>query len=91
MALQNNIQEYQEHERDVQPTRSAKNYENLNFSRAFFAASGQMGHIRSKRVTFSRSPDRGLKIIAVEISNFIFYKTSVWSGQTRPGVNFRSY
>ena len=51
MALQNNIQEDPEHERDVQPARSAKNDEILNFCRVFFATSGQMGHFRSKRCT----------------------------------------
>ena len=78
MALQNNIQEDPEHERDVQPPRSAKNDEILNFSRVFFATSGQMGHFRSKPCTYSKSPDCGLKIMLAEISNFTFYENSVW-------------
>ena len=77
MALQNNIQEDPEHERDVQPRRSAKNDEILNFSRVFFATSGQMGHFRSKRCTYSKSPGSGLKMIPAEKSNFSFYEDSI--------------
>ena len=77
MALQNNIQEDPELERDVQPPRSAKNDEILNFRRVFFATSGQMGHFRSKPCTYSKSPDCGLKIMLAEISNFSFYEDSI--------------
>ena len=78
MALPNNIQEDQEHERDVQPTGSAKNDENLNFSRVFFATSGQMGHFRSKRCKYSISPDCGLKLMPAAKTKFNFYKFTVW-------------
>ena len=78
MALQSNIQQDQEQERDVQPPRCAENDENLNFSPAFFATSGQMGHFRSKRCAYSKSPDCVRKIMPAEESNFSFYKNSVW-------------
>ena len=78
MALQNKVQQNQEHERDVQPPRSAQNGEILHFSRVFFATSGQMGHFRSKRCTYSKSPYCGLKIMPAEKSNFNFYRNSVW-------------
>ena len=77
MALQNNIQEDPEHERYVQPPRSATNGEILNFCRVFFATSGQMGHFRSKRCTYSKSPDCGLKYMLAEKSNFSFYENSI--------------
>ena len=77
MDLQNQTQEDQEHVRDVQPPRSAKNDEFLNFSRVFLATSGQMGNFRSKWCTYSISPDCGLKIMLADKSNFIFYQNSV--------------
>ena len=77
MALQNNLQEDPEHERDVQPPRSAKNDEILNFSRVFSATSGQKGHFRSKRCTCPKSPDCGLKIMLAEKSNFSIYENSI--------------
>ena len=78
MALQIQIQEDQEHVRNVQPQRSAKNHDFLNFSREFFATSGQMGHFRSKKGTYSRIPDFGLKVMLAEQRNFNLYKNSVW-------------
>ena len=78
MALQNNIQEGQEHERDVQPPGSAKIDGNLNISRVFLATSGQMGHFRSKRCTYSKSPYCGIKVMPAEKSKFNFYENSVW-------------
>ena len=77
MALQNTNQLDQEHERDVQPPGCAKKDEILNFSRVFFATSGQMGHFRSKRCTYSKSTDSGLKVIPAEKSNFSFYEDRI--------------
>ena len=90
MASENRYRVDQELEWNVQSPRSVKNDEILNIFLASFATSGQLGHFRSKRGTYSRSPDFGLKFIPAEFSNFIFYKTSLWSAQTRPGVIFRS-
>ena len=77
MALQNTIQQNQEHERDVQPPQCTKSDEILNSSLALFATSGQMGHFRSKRCTYPRSPDCVLKIIPAEKSNFSIYEDSI--------------
>ena len=78
MALQNTIQPDQEHERYVQTPQCAENDEILYSSPEFFATSGQMGHFRSKRCRYSKSPDCWLKIMFAEKSNFTFYKNSVW-------------
>ena len=77
MALQNNIQQDPEQERDVQPPRSAKIDEILNFSPVFSATSGQMCHFRSKRCTYSKCPECGLKVIPAEQSNFSFYEDNI--------------
>ena len=75
-ALWNNIQKDQKHERDVKLPWCAENDELLNYSRGCFANSGQMGHFRSKRGTFSRSPNSVLKIIPAEKLNFSTYEDS---------------
>ena len=77
MALQNNIQQDPEHDRDVQPPQSTKSDEILNSSPVFFATSRQMGHFRSKRCTYPRSPDCVLKIVPAEKSNFSIYEDSI--------------
>ena len=77
LASQDRIHTDPQHEGEVQPPRCAEDGEFLHFSCVSFATSGQMGHFRSKRGTYSRSSDCVLKIIPAEKSNISLYEYSV--------------